>query len=323
MVSLIATILNEKDNIEKWFDGILSQSVIPDEIVIVDGGSTDGTWEWLLEKSGGNKAIKVFKRPGNISTGRNYAIKNSQWDIIVVTDAGCIYDRDWFKKIIQPISSGGSELSSTAFGPWFEDKDSFLTFLIAAATIPSKNEFQKDWLPSSRSIAFKKSLWSKVGGYPEWIPICEDIVFDLELKKIGARFEYIREPLVFWQPRKTLKKYFKQLYKYTKSDGHGKLWLNRQLIRYIVYAFSAILLVVSFVISKFFLAVLFLGLFIYTKKFLVRWLSFTEDFNIAKRIIGVILMPFIIIFGDLAKMSGWPVGVYERRIGKITFEKYL
>lgn len=322
MISLIATVLNEKDNIEKWFDGILSQSVIPNEIVIVDGGSTDGTLEWLLEKSGGNKAIKVFQRSGNISTGRNYAIKNSQGDIIVVTDAGCVYDHDWFKKITQSILSGASELSSTAFGPWLEYKDDFLTFLIAAATIPSKNEFQKDWLPSSRSVAFKKSLWFKVGGYPEWIPICEDVIFDLKLKKIGARFEYIREPLVFWQPRKTLKKYFKQLYKYTKSDGHGKLWLNRQLTRYIMYVFSAILLVASFVMSKLFLAVLFLGLFIYTKKFLTRWLSFTKNFGVAKRIIGVILMPFIIIFGDLAKMSGWPVGVYERRIGKIIFEKY-
>ena len=47
--------------------------------------------------------------------------------------------------------------------------------------VPAKIEFRDDWLHSSRSVAFSKKIWQNIGGYPEWIPICEDIIFDLNI----------------------------------------------------------------------------------------------------------------------------------------------
>jgi len=321
MISLISTVLNERNNIEQWINGILSQSALPDEIIIVDGGSRDGTWEWLLEQGSKNPKIKVFQESGNISHGRNFAIKQAQGEVIVATDAGCIYDQDWFKNITAPFLNNKSVVVATAFGPWLERDDSFLIYLLAAATTPAPVEFKKDWLPSSRSVAFLKSNWERVGGYPEWIPICEDIIFDLKLKKAGVGFDYIREPLVFWQPRKTLKAYFRQLFRYTKSDGHGKLWPRRQFIRYFIYSVSLLLLYLS-LIDALFLGALLLGLVVYMKKFWIRWFEFSRNLGIIKISVGFILVPLVIASGDIAKMAGWPVGVYERWTGKIKFENY-
>jgi glycosyltransferase involved in cell wall biosynthesis len=320
MISLIATVLNEKSNLTDWLNGILSQTVLPDEIVIVDGGSTDGTWEMLLASSKQNSVIKAFQHPGNISSGRNFAIGKAAHEIIVVTDAGCVYDKDWFKKISEPIISGKSSLISTGFGPWLKSGDTLLTQLIAAATIPAPEEFKKNWLPSSRSVAFKKEVWEKIGGYPEWIPLCEDVVFDLKLFKSGIQPEYIREPLVFWRPRTTLRSYFKQLFGYTKSDGHGKLWFHRQMIRYAYYVINIILFFASVMISGWFALLILLGALIYMKKFWQRWAIFSQNISAFKKVIGFICLPFIIVFGDIAKMCGWPVGVYERKIGKIKFQ---
>lgn len=47
--AIIATVFNETGNIVRWWDCIMRQAVKPDEIVVVDGGSTDGTWEKLHE----------------------------------------------------------------------------------------------------------------------------------------------------------------------------------------------------------------------------------------------------------------------------------
>jgi glycosyltransferase involved in cell wall biosynthesis len=321
MISLIATIFNERDNLEKWLDGLLHQIKLPDEIVIVDGGSDDGTWERLVGKAGEYTIFKIFQHKGNIASGRNYAIRQAQGDIIAVTDAGCVYEPAWLEKLVAPFA-GGAVWSATGFGPWFKEGDNLLFFLIAAATIPAPSEFQKDWLPSSRSVAFKKEIWQKAGGYPEWIPICEDIIFDLKIKKLGTPLSYAREPLVFWRPRTSLGAYFKQLYKYTKSDGHGKLWLSRQLVRYGVYGASLALLILTVFVDRTLLIILFAGAMAYMFKFWKRWAVFSKDLSVGKKIVGYILLPFIIAFGDMAKMCGWPVGVWERMRGKIKFEKY-
>jgi len=320
MISLITTVLNEKNNLADWIDGILSQTVLPEEIVIVDGGSKDGTWEMLLEKSRQNSLVKVWQYPGNISSGRNFAIGKAVGEIIVVTDAGCTYDVGWFKKIVEPVLSGKSNFVATGFGPWFKPNDNLLTRLIAAATIPAPFEFKKDWLPSSRSVAFKKEIWQQVGGYPEWIPLCEDVIFDLKLKKAGVNPEYVREVLVFWRPRTNLKNYFKQLFYYTRSDGHGKLWFHRQMIRYVSYSMNIILLYLFFAASWWFALVLLIGLLDYMRRFWLRWFIFSKKLFLANKIFGFFLLPLVVAYGDLAKMCGWPVGVYERRGGKIKFE---
>lgn len=319
MISLITTVLNEKHNLADWLDGILSQTVLPEEIIIVDGGSQDGTWEILLDRSRQNSLVKVWQHSGNISSGRNFAISKAQGEIIVVTDAGCVYDIEWFKKIIEPILSGKSGFVATGFGPWFKPDDNLLTRLIATATIPAPNEFKRNWLPSSRSVAFRKEVWQKAGGYPEWIPLCEDVVFDLKIKKAGIFPEYVREVLVFWRPRTTLTKYFKQLFGYTRSDGHGKLWFHRQMIRYGAYSLDIILLYLAITVNWWFILILLAGLFDYMRRFWLRWSVFSKNLFLINKILGFFLLPLVVAYGDVAKMCGWPVGVYERVSGKIKF----
>ena len=46
-VSVIATVLNEAEDIDGLVSSLLQQTLQPAEIVVVDGGSTDGTWERL------------------------------------------------------------------------------------------------------------------------------------------------------------------------------------------------------------------------------------------------------------------------------------
>lgn len=323
MISLIATIFNEQDNVDRWLDSLFAQSEIPDEIVIVDGGSNDNTWGLLQKRAAVDPRLKVFSKKSNISQGRNYAIKNASGDTIVATDAGCIYDKDWFKDLSGAIHKEGVQFAATAFGPNLKKEDGLLLYLIATATTPAPFEFvSRNWLPSSRSVAFTKQLWESVGGYPEWIPICEDIIFDLKILKRGIVAEYVRKPMVFWRPRLSLRAYVKQLYKYTKSDGHGKLWLNRQLIRYGVYGGAVVLISASVLYMWWLLIVLLVAGICYTWKFWRRLASFTQGLSVGRRIIGFLLLPLIIALGDIAKMCGWPVGVYERLTGKIAFKEY-
>lgn len=317
MISVISTVKNEIDSLSLWFESIQSQTKQADEIIIVDGGSTDGTWEWLQNQQSLHAKVKVYQVKGNIAHGRNCAILYAKGDYVAVTDAGCRYESTWLENITAPLRAGTALCVTTAFGPWLQDADTLKTRLIAASTIPQASEFKKDWYPSSRSIAFAKEVWEKAGRYPEWIPWCEDILFDIAIVKSGVAIHFIKIPLVYWQPRTCIKSYMKQVFQYTKSDGHGKLFLARQIIRYVVYSGSLGLLALSFVYSYILLLPLFVGLIVYMRKFFVRWISFTKDKTWIYRLTGVVTVPAIVAVGDFAKMCGWPVGVYERSVGKI------
>src|SRR3990167_7424591 len=105
--SLIVTTFNEEKNVGELIDSISIQSRIPDEIVIVDGESKYGTISIIKEKIllyRKKLNIKLIKKKGNRSVGRNEAIKNSTGDIILSTDAGCILHKKWVENIIEPFS---------------------------------------------------------------------------------------------------------------------------------------------------------------------------------------------------------------------------
>ncbi len=320
MISLIMTVLNEKTTLPKWFESISAQTVKPDEIVIVDGLSSDGTWEYLQKMTGVFSILKIFREPGNIAHGRNFAIRKSEGSVIVVADAGCIYDKKWFESIVKPFEKKEVTWSATGFGPWFEKSDGLLVYLIAASTIPAVGEFKKSWLPSSRSVAFRKDRWQTAGGYPEWIPFCEDVLFDNKLiTKEGLPY-FIREPLALWRPRIRLSKYFKQLFNYTRSEGHGSINTIRQIVRYVVYTTSVLLLFLSFKISSLFFVPLIVGLVAYINKFWKRWIEFTTGKTAVFRLLGFFVMPMVVAFGDVAKMFGYLFGRVERFL-KIVSEK--
>lgn len=318
MVSLIITVKNEHAHLPEWLASIGAQTMSPDEIIIVDGGSTDGTWEWLQTVR--SAQVKIFQKIGNIAAGRNYAVSQAVGEIIVATDAGCIYEPTWLTEIILPFTKNGAVCAATAFKPWLQPDDPLPLFLWAAATTPARGEFNKNWLPSSRSVAFLKSVWQEVGGYPEWIPYGEDVIFDLKINRHDHTFFFVREPLVAWRPRPSFPAYLRQLFNYTRSDGHGKLWYGRQAIRFATYFGLLVLLALAIQNSWWWLVPTVLAGSVYLKKFWHRFWEFSASKKIHTRILGLLFLPGVIAAGDLAKMAGWLLGVVERWCGQVRYK---
>ena len=95
-VAVCVTVRNEVDDAASLVASLQEQDLRADEIVIVDGGSTDGTFESLRTAAGDDRRFSLRRAPGtNIAAGRNLAIGATQAPLIAVTDAGLQRSRHW------------------------------------------------------------------------------------------------------------------------------------------------------------------------------------------------------------------------------------
>lgn len=306
-VSLIMTVLNEAAGLPRFLESLAAQSVLPDEVVVVDGGSTDATVE-ILEAWGREQCVdvRVVVRPGcNISEGRNSAIATAQFDLIAVTDAGTVLDRAWLAAMLAAWSPDVDVVAG-----FFEPVWNTSTERILASTImPLRSEIDPaTFLPSSRSLLLTRKAIADVGGYPEWLDYCEDLVFDLALKDGGKDFAFAGDAIARWSARPSWKAYAKQYYRYARGDGKADLWRRRHALRYGAYAAG----VAGAATRRTDIAALLaVGFGAYCSRYVRRaWVRRPVDARRTAQ--SLVAVPVVVVIGDVAKMVGYPVGVAWR-----------
>jgi glycosyltransferase involved in cell wall biosynthesis len=312
MLSLIVTVKNEAHSIELFLDSLLAQTRLPDEIVIVDGGSCDGTVERILAYRGRlGCPLHVEVYPGaNIAQGRNRAIELAQGDLIACTDAGVRLAPDWLATLVAPLER--NPLLDVASGFFIIDPHNLFELALGVTTIPDVDEIDGTrFLPSSRSVAFRRAAWQRAGGYPEWLDYCEDGVVDLSLRRTGARFTFVPQAIVHFRPRPTVRAFFKQYYLYARGDGKAGLWPHRHLIRYLTYTLGPWLAWHGRPRWFIWLLLLLLGL-MYVHAPYVRLTRRWGERRPAERLCAVLLVPLLRYIGDMAKMAGYPAGLLWR-----------
>jgi glycosyltransferase involved in cell wall biosynthesis len=307
-VSLALTVLNEGEHVRRLFDSILKQTRLPDEVVVCDGGSRDNTVA-VIQSYADRLPLKLITVPGaNISQGRNAAIKAATGDVIAVTDAGVWLEASWLEELIKPWSKGNKDAALVA-GFFHSDPSNTFEVALGATTLPDVSEIDPaKFLPSSRSAAFRKSAWEAVGGYPEWLDFSEDVVFDLAIRKRFGAFAFAPKAVAHFRPRPTLGAFAKQYFNYAKGDGRANLWTRIHLIRYFTYLVAMPLgLYAAIAVSPWLWLVGALAGLAYIRRPLQRLLR-SGKFNLA----AVLRVPIIRVTGDVAKMIGYPIGVWER-----------
>jgi glycosyltransferase involved in cell wall biosynthesis len=316
-VSVIATVLNEAPAIEQLLASLSAQSRRPDEVVIADGGSTDGTLDVLKAWAESDQLIvRVLEEPGaNISEGRNLAIAAATGDVIAVTDAGVRLETGWLEALVAPFEKAPPQQPVSVVSGWFvADPRTLFETAMGATVLPHVREIRADsFLPSSRSVAFRKVAWQTVGGYPEWLDYCEDLIFDLRLQRRYGSFPFAPGARVHFQPRGDLGAFFKQYYRYARGDGKADLWRKRHAIRYATYLVVGPLLVaLALTVSPWWGLALLAGVAFYTATPLRRLWPMLASYGLVDRLRAVLLVPVIRVVGDIAKMVGYPVGLLWR-----------
>jgi len=301
-VSLITTVLNAGPHVEAFLRSVDWQTRPPDEVVVVDGGSTDGTRELLREAEG----ITLLEEPGaNIARGRNVAIAAATHEIIAVTDADCTLEPDWLEKLLEPLEAG-AEVSMGFYRPLAE---SFLQRCMACVNLPDADELDEaTFMPSGRSVAYTRGALERAGGYPEWLDIGEDMFVDHRFRELGLDMRLAKDAIANWPLRDSLGSTWRQYFKYARGDAIAGMYPQRHALRFGVYSGALWAWSTRGTVRK---VATLAGAGAYAAAPIRRAAARFED--PAERAKAVATVPALMAFVDAAKMAGYLAGLPRRR----------
>jgi len=299
-VVLIVTVRNEAATIGPLLDSILSGTRIPDEIVVADGGSSDGTLEVLRSRAAAHSRIRAVLAPGNRSVGRNAAIRASSAPVVACTDAGAEVEPAWLERITRPFAEdAATDVVAGFYLPVGRTRFERAAGVISAPRLEDVDP--KRFLPSTRSVAFRRTAWERVKGFDESLAHNEDTPFAISLKASGARFRFAPDARVRWHPRGDLRSFFRQHRRFGFGDGESGVqgWFYARLAA--KYALGAALLIGGFWFRDCWIALL-VGMLLFVSRQARRGAGTVGPVD------RFILVPFLKVVYDAAYLSGYVQG---------------
>ena len=165
--------------IERAIDSVLNQSIVVDEIIIIDDGSNDGTREIIKKKY--PEIDYVYQSNKGISAARNKAINKTNCNRISFLDSEDTWEPNKIEKQIEAINKNPDYLICHTNETWYRN----------GKILNQKNKHKKfggyiftQCLPlciiSPSSVIIHKKLFNEIGLFDEKLPVCED--YDMWLR---------------------------------------------------------------------------------------------------------------------------------------------
>jgi len=179
-IGVIIPVHNRRDTIKRAIDSVLSQTHPPDEIIVVDDNSTDGTRE-IIEEYGDSIKRVYFDKNSGPSIARNRGVKDCSCPWIALLDSDDCWERNKLKRQVEYLD----------YYPFYEIIQSEEKWIRNGVRVNPCKHHKKPigwvWKPSLKrclispsGVIMKKALFEKYGGFREDLPVCED--YDLWLR---------------------------------------------------------------------------------------------------------------------------------------------
>jgi len=321
-ISVIIPVKNEASNIGALLEALFSQSRMPDEVVITDGGSVDATRDIIKGYIARGLPIKLIEKekafPGE---GRNFAAEKSSCSLIAMLDAGLVINGDWLGELAGPLER--KSLTQGVYGAYCIKPSGLKEKALAIAYFFSRHRIIRTApdgsiyiYPTTESLAIRRDVFMKTGGFDTNLAVAEDYIFFNKLKKLNINMA-INEKAVVWRPMPVsdLKELFIRAYSNARHIGLAKhpalIFKASAFIPIYVIILSALAL--SFYMSNFYTRislfvispVLFFLFRIFPKIRIANNSGFGADVLTLR---GILFIGYYIFVSDIAQIIGYLSG---------------
>lgn len=186
-VSIVIRAYNEEDHIEKLLRGIKAQRVQPQEIILVDSGSTDLTV--AIAERYGAKVVTIAKEDFTFGRALNIGCEAARGDILVFVSAHVypVFDT-WLERLITPFENVRVALSYGRQRGGNTNK--FSEHRLFARWFPAEGAFpQQGYFCNNANCAVRRSTWETLH-YDETLTGLEDIDWAKRAQSKGGWLVY-------------------------------------------------------------------------------------------------------------------------------------
>lgn len=221
---------DEAASIGALLDSIQAQTRSPEEVLVCDAGSRDGTIDTVAQWAArGVRSVEAG--PAYPGRARNLAVAAAAQPWIAFIDGGCRAEADWLEQLLAARDAvpGGADVVYGDYDPFIRSEWDAAQ---ALAIVSPRNPATGCRPPFIASSLVRRETFLKVGGFPEHLRAAEDLLFFEALEKAGARVVHASRARIRWtlapSPRAVLRRL--RLYSaHHAAAGLGRTWHHRVL----------------------------------------------------------------------------------------------
>lgn len=225
-VSVLVPVLNEAQGIAEMLDRVLAQSFPAMEVILADGGSTDGTCDVLAGYARRDPRVRVVENPGRLqSAGLNRALHASRGSILVRLDGHSFVPPDYVARCAELLAStgadvvGGRMVARAGQGAMAKGIEMAMGRRWAAGPARFHHAGPAGFVDTVYLGTFRRDALERAGGWSQDVGVNEDFDLNFRIRQAGGRIWYDPSLAVEYQPRSTLKALARQYFRYGRSKG--------------------------------------------------------------------------------------------------------
>jgi len=232
-LSVLIPVLNEEGYIGECLDSLQKQDYPSQryEVIVIDGGSTDRTWDIAKQKGSEFENFHLLSNPKKIQAAAlNIGLNACKGRFIVRLDGHTLADSAYLSKACETILTTcadhvGGIFMSTGIGFWGQVIARAVSTPIGVGNSQHRCNATSGWDDVGALGIYRVETLKKVGGFDEAFSSCEDCELDYRIKKNGGRVYRNGNIRFTYFARNSLKSLAKQYYRY----GRLKVLLMRKL----------------------------------------------------------------------------------------------
>lgn len=222
VISVVVPVYNARRTIALCVDALLRQTQLPNAIYVVDNGSTDGTYDWLLERAKQEPRLCVLReaKPGP-AAARNAALRIVEEGIVAFTDADCVPEPLWLASLLAAYS-GPSVTAVAGSIAGYQPRTLVERYLsITGFSLPHETCVVREGAPfrgfSTANLSVRTDALRQVGGFDEDLSPAEDYDLCWRVVRAGGSIIYMPQARVRHIYRSTLGAMLRRLFEYGKT----------------------------------------------------------------------------------------------------------